>query len=77
MRHVSERALIEAVLITRHVEDICDGRPTKLLQRVIVLGGRKQEPGRKHVPAKFPPFHIWKADLCDLVIDEILLLRRN
>ena len=77
MRHVSERALIEAVLITRLVEDMCDGRPTQLLQRVIVLGGRKQEPGRKHVPAKFPPFRIWKADLCDSVMDKILRFRRT
>ncbi len=46
MRHVSERALLEAVLVTRLVEDMCDGRPTQLLQRVIVFGGRKQEPRR-------------------------------
>ena len=77
MRHVSERALVEAVLIARLVEDMCDGRPTKLLQRVIELGGGKQEPRRKHVPAKHPPLRIWKADLCDSEIDEILRFRRT
>ena len=77
MRHVPERALVGAVPLTRLVEEIHDGRPTELLQRVIVLGGGKQEPGRKHVPAEFPPFRIWKADLCDSVIDEILCSRRT
>ena len=77
MRHVSERALLEAVLVTRLVENMCDGRPTKLLQRVIEFGGGKQEPRRKHVPAKHPPLRIWKADLCDSEIDEILRFRRT
>ncbi len=77
MRHVSERALVEAVLVARLIEDMCDGRPTQLLQRVIELGGGKQETRRKHVPAKHPPLRIRKADLCDSVIDEILRFRRT